>query len=678
MTVAGSALQAALSYAALGWHVFPCHTPRPAGTCSCRKRDCGSAGKHPRTINGFKDATADVTVIRGWWELWPDANVGVACGPSGLVVLDVDPRHGGDESLRDLITRHNDPSMGMKLPGQDRGEAAGPDILNTVTAQTGGGGAHLLYHCPEGVFIPSVATSERFAGPLGPGIDVRAAGGYIIAPPSLHESGQEYAWVVDQGPGETDLLVLPDWLEQLLCQRAIVPAAPRVSYAEILSGVSEGGRDRELFRAASAARRLDIPYEWTLGLILEAAANCSPPFPPEQARRKVQSAYDHYPPSASALGDITDPSSTGLFVWAKDLDQVPPIEWLIEDVMPEDALGALIGNFGSGKTFAGLDMACSIATGKHWHGKDVRQGPVVYIYAEGLRGLRARLRAWEDYHQREVEQIAFVRRAVHFLDDTDFQYFLDQMKEHLPEAPVAVFIDTLARAMAGGDENATKDMSILVDRADQVRQRTGAAVWLVHHLNKQHQYRGSSVMPGTLDVMIEVQKKENNLLRLVCQKMKDAEEFKPILLRKELRLASIVLVSAEEEGTPAQLPEGAMALLDLLNKYPEGVRPKEAVVLLGLSASTLLRHLKTLTASGLAVSEGMPGPSLKWFSGGEKSPKMGNAVNAVNAVTTPSVTAFMNAVIIPVGDDGVQHGDGVAQKPYDGVPPDWMEDERWS
>ena len=195
MITTGSALDAALAYADLGWHVFPCHTPRPAGGCSCRKRDCGSIGKHPRTLKGFKDATTDLATIRAWWEMWPDANVGIACGASGLVVLDIDPRHGGDESLRDLITQHDDHS-----------------ILNTVTAETGGGGTHLLYHCPPDTFIADVVSSEKFRGPLGPGIDVRAAGGYIVAPPSLHESGQEYAWVVSQAPGETDLLVLPYWI----------------------------------------------------------------------------------------------------------------------------------------------------------------------------------------------------------------------------------------------------------------------------------------------------------------------------------------------------------------------------------------------------------------------------------------------------------------------------------
>ena len=96
-----SLLDAALSYAACGWQVFPCHTPTGAG-CSCR-RACGRIGKHPRTRNGLKDATTSQTTIRQWWKQWPQANIAVATGTvSGLVVLDEDTYKGGDTSRVEL------------------------------------------------------------------------------------------------------------------------------------------------------------------------------------------------------------------------------------------------------------------------------------------------------------------------------------------------------------------------------------------------------------------------------------------------------------------------------------------------------------------------------------------------------------------------------------------------
>src|SRR5690349_21780869 len=94
---------AAMWYAQRGWPIFPLHGIR-AGKCTCGSPTCGkSAGKHPRTKHGVHDATADPALIAQLWRQFPDANIGLATGePSGVDVLDVDPRHYGDESLWDL------------------------------------------------------------------------------------------------------------------------------------------------------------------------------------------------------------------------------------------------------------------------------------------------------------------------------------------------------------------------------------------------------------------------------------------------------------------------------------------------------------------------------------------------------------------------------------------------
>ncbi len=98
---AASILHAALGYAARGWCVFPVYEISEAGICSCRKaRDCDRPGKHPRVKGWQAKATTDVATLRWWWSQWSHANVGIATGArSGFVVLDVDPRHGGDASL---------------------------------------------------------------------------------------------------------------------------------------------------------------------------------------------------------------------------------------------------------------------------------------------------------------------------------------------------------------------------------------------------------------------------------------------------------------------------------------------------------------------------------------------------------------------------------------------------
>lgn len=180
----------ALTYARWGWRVFPLHTPRGSG-CSCGSATCGNAGKHPRTRHGFKEATTDEAIIGAWWSDWPDANVGIATGPeSGLLVLDIDPRNGGDDSFDELVER------------------IGP-LPETPEVLTGGGGRHLFFRWPAGV-------ETLRAKPLGQGIDVKGAGGYVVAAPSLHASGRAYGWEASSRPGDVPLADVPPALLAML------------------------------------------------------------------------------------------------------------------------------------------------------------------------------------------------------------------------------------------------------------------------------------------------------------------------------------------------------------------------------------------------------------------------------------------------------------------------------
>ena len=170
----GSKVEAALGYAARGWAVIPLHCAIFDGDnpvkCSCSLgATCKHIGKHPLTRNGFKDAASDPGVIRNWWARWPDANVGIATGKkSGIFVLDVDPRHGGDKTLGDR----------MDNPGTE------------LIVQTGSGGTHFYY-----AYDPAHPVGSR-NGVLQ-GIDVKGDDGYVVAPPSNHESGGSYTNMPD-------------------------------------------------------------------------------------------------------------------------------------------------------------------------------------------------------------------------------------------------------------------------------------------------------------------------------------------------------------------------------------------------------------------------------------------------------------------------------------------------
>lgn len=176
-------LDAALVYARREWAVFPCHSPCRNG-CSCCRADCSSPAKHPRVATGLKAATTEEAQIRQWWARWPRANVAVRTGSvSGIVVVDIDPDHGGNETLDRLIRNH------------------GP-LPEGRTVRTGSGGRHLYFAHPGGVVRNDAGRR------LGPGVDIRGDGGYVITPPSRHVRGGVYS-------AETNtkvLPVMPDWL----------------------------------------------------------------------------------------------------------------------------------------------------------------------------------------------------------------------------------------------------------------------------------------------------------------------------------------------------------------------------------------------------------------------------------------------------------------------------------
>ena len=158
---------AALELAAAGWPVFPCD------------------GKIPMTRNGHRRDHRP-RAGRHLVDQVPEANIGARV-PDVLVVIDVDPRNGGDESLEALQATHG------QLPA-------------TLTSMTGGGGSHLFYLRPSGQLANG-------AHKMGPGLDVKLGGkGYIILPPSVHSSGMRYAWVDPKAPAVT----MPAWMARML------------------------------------------------------------------------------------------------------------------------------------------------------------------------------------------------------------------------------------------------------------------------------------------------------------------------------------------------------------------------------------------------------------------------------------------------------------------------------
>lgn len=275
----GALLAAALDYAARGWAAFPVHSLRGDARCTCGDADCKSAAKHPLTEHGRNDATTDPAKITRWWAQYPHANVGIATGKdTGLYVLDVDPRHGGDKTLAELEAKHG------KLP-------------NTVEAATGGGGRHLLFKYP-GRPVQSVAD-------IAPGLDVRGDGGYIVAPPSLHKSGAHYAW--SWHPDEIELADAPEWL---LALRKPKRQPKSDGAAATDDAIPDRTRNDTLTRMAGSMRRASFGQNSiTAALFIENNARCKPPLDEKEVERIAASVARYAP--GPALDVVPWPSPLG-------------------------------------------------------------------------------------------------------------------------------------------------------------------------------------------------------------------------------------------------------------------------------------------------------------------------------------------------------------------------------
>jgi hypothetical protein len=189
--------RAAEAYAACGLPVVAMHGVRADGCCTCpRGLACPDSGKHPRLADWPTAASTIPAQVRGWWRRWPVANVGLATGRR-FDVLDVDGPH-GEAALRALVE-------------------AGAIPRGGPLARTGGGGWHVL--------LAPTGTANRVG--LRPGLDWRGRGGLIVAPPSVHRSGQRYRWV---RPLTATLPQAPPGLRRLLTPpptpRATLPPAP--------------------------------------------------------------------------------------------------------------------------------------------------------------------------------------------------------------------------------------------------------------------------------------------------------------------------------------------------------------------------------------------------------------------------------------------------------------------
>ncbi len=217
-------------------------------------------------------ASTDPAVIEQWWCRWPRANVGIVTGPeSGLVVLDVDPKHGGDASFSAL-------------------ERESPDAFRTVRARSGGGGLHLYFKYQSGV--------KNSQSILGRGLDVRSSRGNIVAPGSRHVSGDAYAWIEGARPDQIEIM---PWPALPLLRPSRQSTAAKSSPHSPDDVFSPGERNSQLTRVAGAMRRKGLSSEEILPSLMACnLRRCLPPLEDTEVKRIARS-IERYDPEVAAL-----------------------------------------------------------------------------------------------------------------------------------------------------------------------------------------------------------------------------------------------------------------------------------------------------------------------------------------------------------------------------------------
>lgn len=580
-TGGNQALNAALEYAAKDRPVFPCNP----------------ANKQPLTKNGFKDATTDPEQIKTWWRKHPRALIGFPTG-NGLMVLDVDPPH-GPESLADLEAKH------------------GP--LPATLEQRSPRGRHLFFASNDDVKIS--------ANKLGPGLDIRANGGYVIVSPSVNSEGKAYQWTNKGDPAPA-----PEWLVDAIREAGNRPRpTPKTGDGRPGDDFNERGDIRpvlekhgwKFFRSAGAYERWTRPGKETGASAtiyddgsLFVFTGSAPPF--ESDRRyspfAVLALLDHggdYAAAAAALrregyGDEPskepDPKKRPL-LRVVDIGELltielPPRKFLLSPWLQSQSLSLLYAWRGVGKTHAALNIAYACACGGKWLTWEAPEAiPVLYLDGE-MPAVAIQQRLAEIVAGNEKEPPAgFFRILTPDLNrdapmpDLTTESGQQAINDAAGDAQLIVVDNLSCLARRGGKENEAESWLSVADWALQQR-AAGRSVLFIHHAGKGGQQRGTSKREDILDnvVMMKHPKDYNTTdgARFEVHFEKARGLFGQDVIPFEAKLTT---GPKGQEWTISTLAE---ALAEQITELAEaGLTQRQIAKELKVGVATVNRHLKT-------------------------------------------------------------------------------------
>jgi DNA-binding transcriptional ArsR family regulator len=282
------------------------------------------------------------------------------------------------------------------------------------------------------------------------------------------------------------------------------------------------------------------------------------------------------------------------------LDSIPEPIALITETLYTDSTAWIVGKPGHGKSFVALDIAGCVGTGQPWQDRGVEQGLVLYVAAEGVSGMKRRVRAWEQSYGRTMTGVSWLPMAVQAGKPAEWRGLRELAAEM---QPAMIVIDTQARVTVGLEENAAKDMGEFVDALEKLRQATGACVLVVHHQGRSGDHmRGSTAMDGAATTVIRVEKDEDVIV-VKNPKQKDMEEFDDIELKLTPCGPSAVLTLSDGKTVGS-----TTAALKTAERWYETFQLDKVTATKLIDAelttkATFYRHVRVLIDEGLVTKE---------------------------------------------------------------------------
>ena len=423
----------------------------------------------------YQDQVPTRQEVTSCWTQWPEANIGMATGRlSGLMVVDCD----SEEAAKRFIESY-------------------PEARRTLQAQTGRG-AHFYFCFEDGI------TND--AGKLlGPGIDIRGQGGFVIVPPSIHANGKAYQWLNRNEP-----LPLPSKLREILVTRS--KTAPpsngengyreRFNTAEMWEGVPEGERDNKLFRYACSLRSLNTPRDVAEELVLKAASRCEPPFPEREALEKISNAYKRYQPRESKVESEPKKERSPITVRISDV-QREEVSWLWNHRIPRGKLTFIDGDPGEGKSFLSLALATAITRGFGLPGEKEPREPETVLIMNAEDGLADTIRPRLEDMGADISRVVALRGLTdeegqeRSLTLADLDVIEKAIVEH---RPALVIVDPIIAYVAGKDTHRANEVRGLLAPLAALAEKYKCAILAIRHLNKgtsKAAYRGQ----GSIDFL---------------------------------------------------------------------------------------------------------------------------------------------------------------------------------